>query len=470
MSKDRIKYQGLKNVLPKYLKEEYIISMKQQIDALSCIYYYYYILKGYTYFDYYYGHQTSGEFKYLNEIMNIAIKDLKLNNKVEGAFEKVKLMNKSMKKPSVSFIKSIAPSMMEHINILENNVFGGTFAQYSTSVIKLSYVYGGSITPKRLSDLGAVFGIDVGKELFSQIERFNSQYKILSKMLSTARNRVKTDGLTFFYRGKVYNKNNSGRISKNFKKSIEMTDSFKDNLSAYLYLYEDVLDVPIIIDGNIQMDREMGYSQGGDSVKYFTVKSNRIIVNDRRFRFNHVSISDDFVKRASVTSIYHTLVHELTHSWQFHAELVHPKRYKSFMNGWTRYFNELSRIGMFGVIGNPNSSNIARQQKEDFLDGLSDFIKIKKLKNGYKVHFLQSNMKPMFFPTIDSLCATMIQFLTPSNYGMSHPYELMAEVISMLALGQSSPLGINLDSDVATFYNPMARFIKLADRHGFNRA
>jgi len=470
VSKDRIKYQGLKNVLPKYIREEFLTSMRQQIDTLSCIYYYYYILKGYVYFDYYYGHQKSGQYKQLNEIVSIAIKDLKLNNKLEGAFDKVKLMSKGIEKPTSSFIKSIASRVSGDINILEDSIFSGSFGQYATSVIKLSYVYGGSVTSKRLKDLGTVFDIDVSKDLFPQIEKFNFQYNILSKMLSTARNRVKTDGLTFFYKGKVYNKNNSGRISKNFKKSIDMLDSFKDNLSAYLYLYEDVLDVPIIIDGNIQMAQEMGYSQGGDAVKHFTVKSNRIFVSMRHFHFNHVSISDDFVKRASATNIYYTLVHELTHSWQFHAELVHPKRYKSFMNGWTRYFNELSRIGMFGVVGNPNYSNISRQQKEDFLDGLSDFIKIKKLKNGYKVHFLQSKIKPMFFPTIDSLCATMIQFLTPSNYGMSNPYELMAEVISMLALGQSSPLGINLDSDVATFYNPMARFIKLADRHGFNRA
>ena len=41
-----------------------------------------------------------------------------------------------------------------------------------------------------------------------------------------------------------------------------------------------------------------------------------------------------------------------------------------------------------GQIGDPYRTNISRQQKEDFIEGLSDFIKVKKLKNGYRVDFL----------------------------------------------------------------------------------
>ena len=469
MSRNRVKYQTLKNVLPKYIKEELVKSIRQQIDTISCIYYFFYIAKANRYTEYFYGHDVSESKPSVNEIIELAMKDLKLKSDLNGAFEKIKSMNKLMKKPSTSFILSNASSLYSIISIVENSLFSGDLKEYGSLAITLSYIYKGSITSKRLKDLGRIKEIDTNLDLYPQIERLHRQYKIISKMISTAKNRVELDNVSVFYRGKVYNKSNSGRISKNLKSALHSIESFKSNLSEYLYLYDDIMDVPIIIDGLIQATTEMGYAQEEQSISVISVQKNNIKVDRRKLKMNHVSLSEDFVKRASARNIYHTMAHELTHSWQYHAERVHPKKYKSLMNSWTRYFNELSRLGQMGQIGDPYRTNISRQQKEDFIEGLSDFIKVKKLKNGYRVDFLQSKLDNMFFPTKDSMCLEMVRLLTPTRYSMQNPVEFMAEVISMLALGQYSPIGIKLDSDISTFYNPMSRFLKLAERNGFNR-
>ena len=40
--KNRLSIKTLKNVLPKYIKEELVKSIRQQIDTISCIYYFLY--------------------------------------------------------------------------------------------------------------------------------------------------------------------------------------------------------------------------------------------------------------------------------------------------------------------------------------------------------------------------------------------------------------------------------------------
>ena len=88
------------------------------------------------------------------------------------------------------------------------------------------------------------------------------------------------------------------------KSALHSIESFKSNLSEYLYLYDDIMDVPIIIDGLIQATTEMGYAQEEQSISVISVQKNNIKVDRRKLKMNHVSLSEDFVKRASARNIY----------------------------------------------------------------------------------------------------------------------------------------------------------------------
>lgn len=472
MSKNRIKHQTLKNVLPENIKKEILFSMRQNIDTIACLFYTTFILEHDTGFeDDVYGDWSSGKrSEDINSHLLLAKTNLKLNNKLEGAFDKVsKIVKDRNFSPSIVSIKRNAEKLHRQINAIESNLFLGDFQYIASSVVALCYIFGGKINPQFRKKLGQLKTIDTAVNIFLQIEEHARQYKIISKMLSSARERVLIKQGDVFYNGKKYDKSNVWRISKNLGEAVKSLDNFQMDFSNYLYLYEDVLSSPIIIDDFIQVQEEMGYSQGSMGFGTFKIntKADIIDVNVFKFRINFISLQKDFVNKASVANIYRTIVHELVHSWQYHAENYDTKKYKSLMNGWTRYYNELSRIGMLGNYS--RSDVIASQQREDFIEGLSDYIKVVPQKKFYKLVFLKNRMKPMFFYSKESMCRELVKMLTPTPYSMSNSIEFMAEVISMLSLGQKSPLGIGIDSDIATFYVPALRFIKLANRYGFNR-
>jgi hypothetical protein len=63
----------------------------------------------------------------------------------------------------------------------------------------------------------------------------------------------------------------------------------------------------------------------------------------------------------------------------------------------------------------------------------------------------------------------VVDMLVPTKYGMTNPVELMAEMMAMISTGEYSPIGVNINSEIPTFYVPAKRFFKLIDRYGFDK-
>ena len=103
---------------------------------------------------------------------------------------------------------------------------------------------------------------------------------------------------------------------------------------------------------------------------------------------------------------------------------------------WSRYFNELTRIKFKAN----KKSSIARQQRLDFLDGLSDYIKTRKTKKFYILELLDSKTiikLPLNMPNLLEVVTNhLLLMIVPSVYAMTNANELMAETIGFLAEGR----------------------------------
>ena len=113
-------------------------------------------------------------------------------------------------------------------------------------------------------------------------------------------------------------------------------------------------------------------------------------------------------------------------------------------------------------------SKVSIQQREDFMDGISDYVEVKKMKKYYKFNVL--NKRRIYkSPSYEALCNQIVLMMVPSAYALTDPWELMAETMAFLASGEKSDLGFGVDSDIPSFFVPAKRFLKLIQKYGLDK-
>jgi hypothetical protein len=448
---ERIKSQSVKNVLPENTKKHILRSLQNTLEVAACAYYFAEILKSptvYTY-DWDYGaHKANYRTEMFQEIYK-AKADLGLNKYLDGAWEKVKVLVKDTGKSELddrkfyaSHYKSLyRASSDRNISVI---YFFNQYVRYTTCLI---YIFRKSIPPEKLKILEKPITEDMLIDFYNVMELMEEKIKAITWLFKLTKKRNKIEPGDVYYKGNKYSVSQLGSI----------------------YNYSSVVDVPIIVSSVVQMGSEGGFVPTGYNfiIDVYDITSNNRpkmsgihLVLDTSF----ISITPIVAKRDSVSAIFHVLTHEGTHVWQISTQRKYPKRWKRFDNSWTRYFNEIKRLGFF----TGQQGKVALQQKEDFMDGLSDYIEVKKLKKYYKLRVF--NQKGYYrSPSYEALCNQVINMMIPSSYSMKNPWELMAETMAFLASGEKSDLGFGVDSDIPSFFVPAKRFLKLIEKYGLDK-
>jgi len=471
---ERIKSQSVKNVLPENTKKHILRSIQNTLDIAACVYYFAEILKSptdYTY-DWGYGAHKSGNRTEMFQEIYKAKADLGLNKYLDGAWEKVKTLVKDTGKSDLddrkfyeSHYKSLykASGGRRSLSVI---YFFNEYVRYTTCLI---YMFRKSIPPEKLKILEKPITEDMLIDFYHVMELMEEKIKAITWLFKLTKKRNKIEPGDVYYKGKKYSVSQLGRISTNLKKAVIDTIQHSKNMSKYIYNYSSVVDVPIIISPAVQVSSEGGYVPNSyDFIVdiYDITSNNRPKMGGIRLEVNSsfISLTPIVAKRDSVSAIFHVLTHEGTHVWQVSTQRKYPKRWKRFDNSWTRYFNEIKRLGFF----KGQQGKVSIQQKEDFMDGLSDYIEVKKLKKYYKLRVL--NQKGYYkAPSYEALCNQVIHMMIPSSYSMKNPWELMAETMAFLASGDKSDLGFGVDSDIPSFFVPAKRFLKLVQKYDLDK-
>lgn len=462
----RIQSQQLKNILPETVKKKLIASLKNQLDYCACLYYFAEILKSpsvYTY-EKEFGADKRSKKTHVLAMAYRAVKDLGLKDNLSSAYIKIKEIIKQNGKSHLDERKFFAEGLYK-ISQCTND-----FKEVLSDSVVVVYLYKGSITKRQLSILEK----DIDKGLLDMVETMSimeAKIKCIEDLLKYAKNIVPTKLGDVFYNGKLHRHSKLGSISKNLEKSVSNFIDHSVMTSEYIYNYSSVIDVPIIISPLVQMHYEGAFvSNGIRIINVVLVRKKKAVVSvtvkSELVSTSYISLTPIVALRDSIAAISHTLIHEGTHVWQFSTERKYPKRYKRFYNDWTRYFNELSRL-QYDMTGR-KSNVITIQQRENFLDGLSDYITIKKKKKYYDLKILESGFVYRL-PSINAVSNTVLSLIVPSAYSLTEPYELMAETMGFLGIGEESNLGIGLDSDVPSFFVPAKRLIKLTKKYNLDR-
>ena len=467
---ERIKSQDLKNILSESVKKDILKSLQNQLDICACVYYFSEILKDpsvYTYEDHYGAHRSPIVTNSVTQIYK-AKKDLEIGDHLVGAWDKVKKLYETYGKTSLDdrrFYQTKYNTFWgKDTSIIDN------FNAYIKNSVCLIYMYRKSIPPKKLKVLEKQISNDMLIDFMNVMFLMEEKIKTISWLFKLTKNRNKITPGDVYYNGKKYSFSELGRISSNLKKAVEFNIQHSKNMSNYIYNYSSVIDVPIIISPLIvDLGHEAAYVDPQLEFKFFYFKTNKkrqidFLSSNLSLKTSYMSLTPIIARRDSSFAIAHTLAHECTHVWQFSTKRKYPKRWKRFDNSWTRYFNELNRLRY-----NPKvSSKVSLQQREDFVDGISDYVKVRKMKKYYELEVLETKKKYKF-PSYESLSNMILLMIVPSAYALSMPWELMAETMQFIATGDKNELGFGIDSDVPSFFVPAKRFLKLIEKYGLDK-
>ena len=470
---ERIKSQDLKNVLHKNTKTHILNSLQSELDMCACAYYFTEILKDpsvYSYEDDYGAHKSLFRSHSLYRIVKAKI-DLGLNRSLTGAWTKVKSLSKTYGKNDLDDRRFYYESYRTFWSSkFRNKSIIHRFNQYVSNTICLIYIYRKSIPEAKLKVLEKNISDDMLIDFLNVMSIMEEKIKVISFLFKLTKNRNPISPGDVYYKGKKYSFSELGRISSNLKKAVEHNISHSQNFSNYVYNYSSVIDIPIIISPLIAYTgTEAAYvapELAFESFNFDPNKSQGFDVNTDKMvlKTSFMSLTPIIARRDSVFAIASTLAHEGTHVWQISTQRKYPKRWKRFENSWTRYFNELNRLRF-----NPNQSpKVSLQQREDFVDGLSDYIKVKKYKKYYQLEVLNTRKKYKFH-TYEALSNMLLLMIVPSQYALTDTWELMAETIQFIATGDKSELGFGIHSDVPSFFVPAKRFLKLIEKYDLDK-
>ena len=472
---ERIKSQDLKNVLPENTKDHIVKSLQNELDMCACAYYFTEILKDpsiYTYEDDYGAHKSVSRSPSIHHIVKAKM-DLALNKYLTGAWVKVKSLSKTYGKNDLDDRRFYHETYKDFWSgKFRNKSIIHRFNNYISDAICLIYMYRKSIPAMKLKVLEKNLSDDMLIDFVNVMSIMEEKIKVVSWLFKLTKNRNPISPGDVYYKGKKYSLSELGRISSNLKKAVQHNIEHSQNFSNYVYNYSSVIDVPIIISPLIaDTGSEGGYVAPVLVFEIFSFdvkKSKRFMVDvtlDKMvLKTSYMSLTPIIARRDTAYAIASILAHEGTHVWQLSTERKYPKRWKRFENSWTRYFNELNRLRF-----KPNqSSKVSLQQREDFVDGLSDYIKVKKLKKSYQLEILNTGKKYRF-PTYEALSNMLLLMIAPSHYSLTDSWELMAETIQFIAIGGRNDLGFDIDSDVPTFFVPAKRFLKLIQKYDLDK-
>ena len=476
---DRIKSQDIKGVLFKNTKKEIISSLRNYLDKCACLYYFVEVLKDPIVFSYekQYGahHPDSGW--HWPIVLGTTQEQLSLKENLSGAYAKVYQIIKDKGINTLDMRRYFKDIYREFYDRREGRSSYVTlqFNEMVRDSIALIYMYRGTIPPKKLSILEKSLSNDNFLDFSKVMARMKEVIDTIEWLLIKANKRIPIKQGDVFYKGKKVKLEDTGRISLNLKKALKENIQFTQNLSQYIYNYDSITDVPVIISPlvSLQSGFEGGYVNSHFIYYKTTVKrkNNRITINNFNFevKTNYLSLTPIIATKDSSSAILATLSHECVHVWQNATKRKYPKRYNRFLNSWSRYFNELTRLRVRQNV----KSSIAQQQRLDFLDGLSDYIKIRKTKKFHILELLDSNKKIQIPSRLNNSVEIFSNYLllmvVPSLYGFANPQEFMAETIAFLAEDKKSELGFDLESDIPSFYVPVKRFLKLIDKYQLNK-